>query len=100
MMRLSASRRHPTRASSSAAITKMVLAARNLVVGITIPNIWRAHSCQPVKYSSATCKPQETATTQRVHSLVVLVGRGNPWTTEYTIAKRMRGCNLGSIDEY
>src|SRR6266436_4524731 len=100
MMRLSAGRRHPTRASSSAAITKMVLAGRNLVVGITIHNVWRAHSCQPVKYSSVTWKVQETATTQRVHSLVVLVGRGNPWTTEFMTAKRMRRCNLGSIDEY
>src|SRR4029453_7435970 len=88
MTRLSAGRRHPTRASSSATTTRTAFATRNLVVGITIPNVWRAHSCQPVRYSSATWKAQDTATTQRVHSLVVSWGTATsspPWlpTTLY-----------------
>src|SRR5690349_3652696 len=47
MTRLRAGRRHPTRASSSATVTRTAFATRNLVVGLTIPNVWRAHSCQP-----------------------------------------------------
>jgi hypothetical protein len=49
------------------------------------PSVWRAHCCQPVRYSSVAWRALDTATNQSVHSLVVLWGTAtssSPWFKE------------------
>jgi hypothetical protein len=46
------------------------------------PSVWRAHCCQPVRYSSVAWRALDTATNQSVHSLVVSWGTAtssSPW---------------------
>ena len=91
MMRLSVGRFHPMLARTTAATTSTAFIKRNRPVGITMPSASRAQGCQPVRYSSATWRAQDAATTQSVHSFVVLEVTSPPHRTIEGNASPCRG---------
>src|SRR5262249_13746311 len=67
-IRLTAGHCQPLQATAKAATTATKFALMKSDVGTTMPEICKAHDCQPVKYSSVACRANEMAITQSTHT--------------------------------